>query len=383
MKAPLHRSRLARSLALSAALCATAGLAIGSASQPVIAAGDAQVTITKVDTTKFPTVNIEVGVPGGLVGTLTEANVQVTENGVAVPFTLQQVPANRLEVVLLLDTSGSMKEGDAIGAAKVAAQDFLAALPLEVSVGVVSFDDAPKLVSGLTTDRAALVNAINGLVADGETSLYDGIVLARSVLSGTTTDRQFVLLSDGGDTVSRNTLEAALGVTAGIRTSVIELTSSEANRDALLQIAASGNGSLSSASDPAGLSDLYVEVANALVNRYRLVVTSTSTGPATYSVQITDDGTTLSAETAVTLPDVVPTTSTDHRRNQHHGRKRWKWHHLVEHRYLRPRLYATADHRCLRTVRCSRGAVPDALQPREGACRNADDRHAAAHAHRS
>lgn len=287
-----------------------AGAALAMPAGAAVAENDATVTITKVDTSKFPTVNIEVGVPAGLVGTLAATDVQVTENGTPVAFTLEQVPANKLEVVLLLDTSGSMKEGDAMGAAKSAALAFLGALPPEVSVGVVSFDDVPTLVSGLTTDRAALAAAINGLSADGETSLYDGIVLAKSVLSGTTDDRQFVLLSDGGDTVSRNTLQAALGVTTAIRTSVIELTSSEANHDALVQLSASGNGSLSSASDPAGLYDLYVQVANALVNRYRLVVTSAATGPATYAVQITSGKTVLAADAAVTLPDVLPTTST-------------------------------------------------------------------------
>lgn len=301
MKAPLHRSRLARALLVGALLLLPTGLAL---------AADASLAITKVDTTKFPAVALDLGVPAGLVDDLDVADIVLTENGQPVQFTLERVPTDTLEIVLLFDTSGSMKEGEALTSAKQAALQFLAVLPPEVAVGVVSFDDTPTLVSALTTDRVALTTAIDGLRADGETALYDGIVLARSVLSGTTDDRQFVLLSDGGDTVSRNSLAAAVGVTATIRTSVIELTSSEANRDALVQLSAAGNGSLSSADDPAGLADLYVDVANALVNRYRLVFTSSATGPASYAIEIQAADSTLTAETAVTLPDTSATTTT-------------------------------------------------------------------------
>ena len=61
-----------------------------------------------------------------------------------------------LSLGILVDTSGSMRTGDAIGASIAAASAFLDALPPEVPVGVVAAAERPSLVSPLTTDRAAL-----------------------------------------------------------------------------------------------------------------------------------------------------------------------------------------------------------------------------------
>ena len=77
----------------------------------------------------------------------------------------------------------------------------------------------------------------NQLRAAWQTSLYDGIVFGNSLFSGATDDRQFVLLSDGGDTSSAATLEDALAVTSEVRTNAIEIVTSESNSDALAQLA--------------------------------------------------------------------------------------------------------------------------------------------------
>ena len=175
-----------------------------------------------------------------------------------------QFRTDGLEVVLLLDTSGSMNENNAIGSAKLAAVSFLDELPVEVPVGVVAFSDSPALVSPLTTDREALRGAIGQLHASGRTSLYDGIVFGNSLFSGATDDRQFVLLSDGGDTASLSTLEDALAITTDVRTNAIEIVTSESNTEALSQLASSGNGRLTSITDPTALGELYQEIARSL-----------------------------------------------------------------------------------------------------------------------
>ena len=75
----------------------------------------------------------------------------------------------------------------------------------------------------LTTDRNALRAALEQLRASGKTAMYDGIVFGDTLFSGGTTDRQFVLLSDGGDTASAATLDDAIAVTSRVRTNAIDL----------------------------------------------------------------------------------------------------------------------------------------------------------------
>jgi hypothetical protein len=150
------------------------------------------------------------------------------------------VPTDGLEIVLLIDTSGSMNENAALESAKDAAVAFLAELPTEVPVGVVGFSDSPSLVSPLTTDRVAIAAAVGQLRAAGRTAMYDAIVFGDSLFSGGTTDRQFVLLSDGGDTASVATLDDARAVTTNVRTNAIEIVTSESNSEAMASLADAG-----------------------------------------------------------------------------------------------------------------------------------------------
>ena len=264
--------------------------------------------ISRVDVSEAPEVTVEFSAAFGLTGgALSLDQLEVLENGAPIAATLEQVPTSGLEVVLVVDTSGSMKEGDAIGAAKNAAAAFLSSLPPEIPVGVVAFADAPSLVSPLTTDRALLAATIAGLSATGETALYDAIQFAQTLFSGTTDDRQFVVLSDGGDTVSGSTLEEAVAVATKIRTNVIELVSSEANRAALEQLSGAANGSLGLATDPAALDGLFRQVAASLTSRYRLSFASAASGDVTYTLRVATPAGSAEATATAVLPTIATT----------------------------------------------------------------------------
>ena len=59
----------------------------------------------------------------------------------------------KLEVMLAIDTSGSMRH--AIEAAKAAANEFVVAMPADVRIGLEAFGDDVTVLSPPTTDRAA------------------------------------------------------------------------------------------------------------------------------------------------------------------------------------------------------------------------------------
>ena len=265
----------------------------------------------RIDLGDFPELQVDVSVPVSLTGdSINPADVTLVENGQSIPFAIEPTLNDGLEVVLLLDTSGSMNENGAIESAKLAAASFLDELPPEVAVGVVAFSDTPSLVSPLTTDRGALRASIAQLRAAGKTSLYDGIAFGSSLFSGSTDDRQFVLLSDGGDTASLATLEDALEITSQIRTNAIEIVTSESNSEALTEFASSGSGRLSSITDPSALGALYQEIARSLVNRFRLSFTSESNGLTDYTLTVGTIFGPLTASTSIDLPAGSPTTAT-------------------------------------------------------------------------
>lgn len=277
--------------------------------------GPAPLNISGVDASAYPTVTMEVSVPGAVAGDTDLApTLRVVENGRPVTANVEQLSAEGLEVVMLFDVSGSMKQGGALAAAKSAALGFLDALPAQVSVGVVSFGNSTHVESPLSLDRALLANVIKNLTARGETSLYDAVVLAQTLFSGNTSDKQLVLLSDGGDTVSSNDLAQATAVAAAIKTNVIELTSTDSNHAALEQLSSAGGGTIGSANDPAALQGLYKRVANAIINRYRVSFQSNGHGAVNYTVTVETAAGPAAANVKATLPSLppapVPTTTT-------------------------------------------------------------------------
>lgn len=109
------------------------------------------------------------------------------------------------DVVLVIDTSGSMNDRGRMDKAKEAAKAFVdELLPSETThIGVVSFESNVYVRQPLTDDQEALKQAISGLHASGGTFTQGGIKQAREMLASSTADhKHIVLLSDGLPTFS-------------------------------------------------------------------------------------------------------------------------------------------------------------------------------------
>ena len=135
--------------------------------------------------------------------------------------------------ILAIDTSNSMK-GPRIAEAKKAALAYLASVPDNVKVGVVSFDDTVKTLVAPTLDRAAATQAIGGLTLTLHTALYDGVLGAIKAAGPGGADagqRKILVLSDGEDTTATNltdVLDAIKG--SGVRLDVVSLQQGDANQ---------------------------------------------------------------------------------------------------------------------------------------------------------
>ena len=93
------------------------------------------------------------------------------------------------------------------------------------------------------------------------------------------------------------------------RTNAIEIVTSESNSDALAELGASGNGRLTSITDPAALSELYQEIASPSGRAIRVSFTSQTAGSADYTLTLNSTFGPLSASTSVELPE-APAPST-------------------------------------------------------------------------
>jgi Ca-activated chloride channel homolog len=102
------------------------------------------------------------------------------------PSAVIAVPREQADVMLVVDTSGSMTATDLrpsrIEAARQAAATFVQALPPSTRVGVIEFSTRARVASPLTRDREVVLNSIKGLEADGGTAIGDGLSMALDVL---------------------------------------------------------------------------------------------------------------------------------------------------------------------------------------------------------
>ena len=147
-----------RRRALGVALIGLLALAVapaqGAAQQPVL---------VPAGTPKFPERAYRVTVPERRA--LSAAQVKVTENGEAVSgVSLTSASGARstdFGTVLVIDASTSMR-GAAIKSAIAAAREVAAQRASNQQLGIVVFNSAPRVISDLTTDQAAIDQALAG-----------------------------------------------------------------------------------------------------------------------------------------------------------------------------------------------------------------------------
>ena len=283
--------RWAFGLALSLALPMSAALA-----------QEGVLVIDQVDTSDYPTVVVSVTPPAD-VGGADDISFTLIESDVTKDVSFELVGTEDLQVLLLIDTSGSM-DGEPIIAARQAALSFIEQMPDEVRLGVVGFGSTAQVLAPLDLDRNAAIAAVDSLDVAGETALYDGVITALEQFVETEGRRTVVLLSDGGDTVSRTSLEATTAqlVGSGVQLNVVELQSPESDSAALEQLGTAGRGLVVPVSDPTALAGVYDEIAAQLVHRYQLTYTSESHGTTRLDISASSGAATSQGSIHVAFP---------------------------------------------------------------------------------
>lgn len=288
-----------RRLALGALTLTVAALAVPAA---LAAPGDG-LALEHVDVSAYPQVVVEVAGPP-VDGDAADL-LALAEDGQARPVTVDGARARPLQVVLLVDTSGSMG-GAPIAGARAAAQAFLDVLDDDVQVAVHRYDSDVVELTGFGDPAAAHRDAVAALEADGRTAMFDAVAgaLDRLDADAVADARQaIVLLTDGEDNASEAGLDDVVDRLAdgGVTLHGVEYETTSSDGVSLAAMADATGGTTAVTADADELAGIYQRLAEGLTTRYALSYRSDAHGVVELTVTLRA-AETLTATRQVELP---------------------------------------------------------------------------------
>ena len=186
--------------------------------------------------------------------------------GMNTPIDPAELDRPPLNLALAIDTSGSM-QGDSIFYVREGLERMLDSLDPQDRVTLVTFSTFAEIdVDYATGDDPALLNAINGLVADGGTNIYDGLRTAFDRVEEHAEEgwqNRVILLSDGmateGITSDAKILEMAAAYNElgyGLTTIGVGV---DFDVDLMRTLSEGGSGSFYFLEDPSAVQEVFVE----------------------------------------------------------------------------------------------------------------------------
>src|SRR3989304_6014376 len=189
-------------ITLALQMLAVAGRMAGSALAPMLQDQE-NIRITQIDTTEFPRVTFYVSITdaNGEPLPVDASRLIIMENGQEIP--LDQIEGigdvGPLTTLLVMDVSDSMNSADKLDSAKAAAHEFINRMRSEDQAALISFDTTVETVQDVTSDQGALHEAIDSLIAQRNTAMYDALLVAIGHLEGIEGRKAIIVLTDGLD----------------------------------------------------------------------------------------------------------------------------------------------------------------------------------------
>jgi Ca-activated chloride channel family protein len=212
------------------------------------------------------------GMLGVMGNMITGSNCTMVLIGMNTPLDATEIERPPLRLAIAADVSGSMA-GANITNLKTGLHMMLDALRPEDRVSLVAFsDEARVLAEAAAPDAPELRDAIDGLVASGDTNIYDGLRRAYELAEASgapNAQNRVLLLSDGVATAGLQARERSIELARryaaeGLGTSTIGL-GSEFDIELMRGVAELGAGSFYFVEDPSALPEIFVDEATAFL----------------------------------------------------------------------------------------------------------------------
>jgi Ca-activated chloride channel homolog len=147
---------------------------------------------------------------GNFIENLSQENFRILDSGLPQKIVLFEPRDLPVTVGLLVDHSASM--ASKLPEVSAAAAAFVKSSNPRDQLFVVNFNETVSLMLpatvSFTSDPNALVSAIGGSSARGQTALYDAVIEALAHLKQSEHERQaLIIVTDGGDNASRHTFQ--------------------------------------------------------------------------------------------------------------------------------------------------------------------------------
>lgn len=177
--------------------------------------------------------------------------------------------------VLVVDRSGSMREGDGIGQAQRALTRFIEHLRPEDEVALVSFADDVRVDRPFGTDRSSLYAAVRALRPEGRTRLHDAIAAGVRLLQNRPGLRVVVFLTDGNDNMSNLSLRDIRQMNIGENVILYGLGLGNVDHRSMREIATAGGGAYENTASAIQLADLYDRIRTSYYRKVDTTLAST------------------------------------------------------------------------------------------------------------
>ena len=166
-------------------------------------------------------------------------------------------------IVIDLDTSGSMEEFNKIDAAKAVSLDF-AKKRKNDALGLVVFGNIAYIASPLTFDKKVFSDILKRIyvsIAGGKTAIYDALFLSSNLFKDANGQKIIILLTDGMDNASITPLDVVLKKLKKEHIKVFTIAiGGDANIRVLKKIAKTTGGKMYIANSLADLKKIYEDI---------------------------------------------------------------------------------------------------------------------------
>ncbi len=224
----------------------------------------------------FVTVTDQHGAP---IGSLTKDNFKLSEDGVEQKISVfDKESALPLSIVLAVDTSLSTKKDLPLELASARRFAHTIVRPVD-GLSVYEFSEVVNEVVPFTSDLRAIDHGIDRIRVGSATAVYDALYLGSRALAKRQGRKVMVVITDGGDTVSkvdyRDAVRAAQEAEAIVYSLIVVPVEASAGRDtggehALIQLSEDTGGKYFYASSLSQLDNAFHKISDELRTQYLL-----------------------------------------------------------------------------------------------------------------